>query len=98
VNYKIIKKYFNSKKKAKLFKILQINKKKSKELDKKSSLIKYIYISRNFINKIKKEIFINRNKIYNKKISKEFTTNLRKKKIFQILFKYYSFTVKFHKE
>jgi hypothetical protein len=89
VNYKIIKRYLQNKKKSKIFYLLKKNTNRSKELDKKGCLLNYILISKNFINKLKIGSLILRNKKYNNQLSNQFYRNLLLKKIFRIISNFY---------
>lgn len=89
INYKIIKKYLKNKKRTKIFSLLKANVNKSRELDKKSCLLKYIFISKNFLSKLKKTTLISNNKKYNTILANEFNRNFLLKKIFLVLSEYH---------
>lgn len=60
-----------------------------KEITKKSKLLRYIFIAKKFINKAKKNLFIQRNEKYNIILAREFKRNQLQKRIFELLNSFY---------
>ncbi len=82
----------------KIFKVLDKNRVRGKDLDKKSRLLRIIFLSKKFIGNSRKKVLISKNESYNKQLSTEFLKNLLSRKIFKILKQYYNTAMESHRE